>query len=115
MSMHNRVLYGTGYITNIMRHYDDNDRDKAQRERFRNALEFPAPDYPTDRKPGKITVELNGMTLVVDLIPDGNCTQWRVLFGGVLWVRNGSVVVAGMKQIHAEIRRRMPPARSCRS
>jgi len=50
--------------------------------------------------------ELNGQTITVDLIPEGNCTQWLAVFDGKPWK------VAGMKAIHAEIRRRMPPMSS---
>ena len=86
-----------------MRRYSDEDRAKGQRERLGKILGSPAPDYPQGRKPGRITVDVNGVALVVDLIPAGNCTQWLAIFDGAPWK------VAGMDKIHTEIRRRMPP------
>lgn len=73
--------------------------------RLHKILDAPSPDYPSDRQPGRITIDLNGQHLVIDLIPAGDCTQYQAVFNGVPWK------IAGMKKIHAEIRRRMPPLR----
>jgi len=103
------VIYGSGHILNFMRHrekYKNYLRERAKsgvRARLANIMARPAPDYPEERRPGKITISLNGQDIVVDLIPEGNCTQYLAIFNGEKWR------VAGMKAIHAEIRKRMPP------
>lgn len=87
----------------MRRKYNDTDREKAPNSRLEAALSHPTPDYPQGRKPGQIIQRHNGQELVIDLIPWGRCTQWRAVFPG------GLEIMGGMDEIHAEIRRRIPP------
>lgn len=91
-----------------MRHrkYTANDREKATNSRLAAALNRPAPDYPQGRVPGQIIQHQNGQELTVALIPWGRCTQWKAIFP------DGAEIRGGMDEIHAEIRKRMPPRHS---
>jgi len=91
-----------------MRHSKNTRKQAISGENLRLAkiLARPAPDYPQDRQPGQIIQRQNGQELIVELIPWGRCDQHRAVFP------DGSEIRAGMDEIHAEIRRRLPPRKS---
>ena len=89
-----------------MRKFTDKSRESANLARFRKILESEPLDYPQIRHPGQIIQRANGQELIVELIPWGRCTQWRAVFP------DGAEIKGGMGEIHAEIRKRMPPLHS---
>lgn len=95
-----------------MRHWEKHRENQKLRSALgvaavnRNLINGPCPDYPAQRENGVIIQAVNKQIVVVDLIPEGRCDQWLALFP------SGEFGVAGMNDIHAEIRRIMPPAGS---
>lgn len=96
-----------------MRHYParkfTHDQALAGVEaKLRKLVNMPPPDYPLDRVPGYIIHFVNGIYTVVNLEPEGYCSQHRATF------HDNSSILSGMDGIHAEIRRVMPPLMSRR-
>jgi len=87
-----------------MRRYNDYNRKKSAEVRLAAALSRPTPEYQCKRQRGEIIKRINGVELIVVLIPKGNCTQWLAVFP------DGKTVFGGLNKIDAECRRRMPPA-----
>jgi len=86
------------------RKYNDNDRLKSVFVRAANRADN-LPEYPEERKTREIVVTEEGAELLrVILKPWGRCDQWCAVFPG-------GEIKGGMDEIHAEIRRVMPPRR----
>ena len=88
--------------------YSDKQREAAIRNRLKNIIDQPKPDYPEQRKPGYITTKINGIKVIVLLEPYAkNVTQWKVTINGELFSKH-----CGMNQVYRELARLNPPARN---
>jgi hypothetical protein len=91
-----------------MAKYTDQQRILAVKSRLKKIMDGPRPDCPEPRKPGKISMELNGRKTEVDLLPIGShVAQWSVTINGKKYQEP-----MGMTAVYKEIARLNPPARN---
>ena len=88
--------------------YIANQRRAAVRSRLEHIVNGPKPDYPEQRKSGKMVILINGIKTVVLLEPyRRNITQWKVTINGKLFSEH-----CGMRRVYEELARLNPPARN---